>query len=196
MSLEIDLTGEVYESWTFLERRQKNYWLCQCVCGKQKVVQSSAIKSGRSKSCGCQVWSKEREKHGMYGTREYRSYNSMKGRCLNPNNERYHSHGGRGIKICDSWLNSFEAFYLDMGPRPPNTSLERKNNDGDYTPDNCIWATPKEQASNTKQAKHYTINGITDTQAGWARRMTMTPQLLSKRLAKGMSIEQALGLAS
>ena len=116
----------------------------------------------------------------------------MKGRCLNLQHVRYPSHGGRGIKICARWLASFENFLEDMGSRPEGTSLERVDNDGDYQPGNCRWATPIEQSSNTRSTRLETINGITDTHAGWARRAGISPATLCKRLKRGWSFEQAV----
>ena len=86
----------------------------------------------------------------MTGTREYQSYEAMKTRCLNTNNFKYKDYRERGIKVCDRCLTSFENFYKDMGERPDNTSLDRKDNDGDYEPNNCRWATPKQQANNRR----------------------------------------------
>lgn len=96
-------------------------------------------------------------RHGMCDTSEYRSWYQMKSRCYDPNNTRYEGWGGRGIKVCDRWRNSFKAFYEDMGPKPtPTHSIDRVDNDGDYTPDNCRWATRAEQQRNKRMQKNNT----------------------------------------
>ena len=141
---------------------------------------------------GAPKGSKNHFVHGGYGTPAYKSWQAMKARCSNPKHPRYHTHGGRGIKICPQWIESFAAFLADMGPRPPGTSLERKDNDRGYEPGNCKWATPIEQASNTRSAKLVTFNGVTDTQAGWARRAGISPATLCKRLTRGWSFEKAV----
>lgn len=192
----INIQGQVFGEWKVISPWVNNRWFCRCSCGVEKWVASGSLHTGRSKSCGNGThYSGETAanyRHGMVGTPVYRSWAAMKFRVLNPNSSRYHSHGGRGIKICDEWL-EFENFYADMGDRPEGTSLDRIDNDGDYTPENCRWATPIEQASNTKQSHQYTYNGITDTQAGWARRVGITPATLCKRLKRGWSLGRALG---
>lgn len=128
-------------------------WNCLCDCGQKIAVSSNSLKRGHTKSCGCLNLAKIKErmsKHGMYGTPEYRSWIAMFSRCSNPMRKGFVNYGGRGIKICKHWKN-FENFYKDMGERPVGKSLDRKNNDGDYTPDNCRWATPKEQANNRRK---------------------------------------------
>lgn len=193
-------SGRTFGYWTVLKRSvtDRRRHLCRCECGVVKEVWNQSLSSGRSISCGCKTKGRtvrSSEWHGMSNTPEYRSYQAMLQRCYYAKHNRYHSHGGRGIKVCPQWRYSFEQFYADMGPRPKGTSLEREDNDGDYSPDNCRWATPVEQAANTRSAKLVTINGITDTQAGWARRVGITPPTLTKRLKRGWSIEKALGFA-
>lgn len=144
-------------------------WLCDCECGAQTVVAAANI--GKSTlSCGCLVKNNGahlrgntmNRTHNMSQSLEYKSWCSMKGRCNNPNNPKYYSHGGRGIKICERWLSSFENFYADMGPKPGRGySIERVNNGGNYEPGNCIWATPKVQAKNRRSTVFIEINGTT-----------------------------------
>lgn len=140
-------------------------WFCQCICGKTKLVASNELSSGLVRSCGClHIESARRQglasrTHGDRTNRrrtpEYRAWDSMKQRCLNPNTDNYADYGGRGITICPSWLN-FSAFLADMGRKPsPSHSLDRIDVDGNYQPTNCRWATPKEQANNTRRNKHY-----------------------------------------
>lgn len=132
----------------------KRYWLCRCHCGNEFTTVANAVKDGSTKSCGCSLANrKNRLTHGLRKTPEYQSWAGMKQRCLNPKNPRYDSYGGRGITICKRWMNSFDNFYADMGPKPsPLHTIERKNNDGNYTPRNCIWGDKKQQANNRRKA--------------------------------------------
>ena len=123
-------------------------WLCVCDCGKQFTSLSTQLRSGTAKSCGC--LRNGNPTHGMRNTREYKSWLAMKQRCNNPNNKDYARYGGRGISFCTEWL-LFEQFYSDMGNRPSRQSLDRINNDGNYQPDNCRWATDVEQAANRRK---------------------------------------------
>ena len=136
--------------------------LFKCDCGIEKEIPIYNVKNNQTKSCGC-FWlevvksQKTNYKHGHYtnykGSREYNSWQHMKHRCYNENNIRYNLYGGRGIKVCERWLNSFANFILDMGERAKGMSLDRINNDGNYEPLNCRWATAKEQANNRSNGK-------------------------------------------
>src|SRR5688500_16157023 len=111
----------------------------------------------------------ETTKHGLRNCSEYRAWASMKQRCLNPKVVAYPQYGQRGIKVCDRWLTSFPNFYADMGPRPsPSHSLDRIDNDGDYTPDNCRWATRVEQGRNQRTNVLFTHNGKTQCLTAWS----------------------------
>lgn len=119
--------------------------------------------------------------HEQYRTREYQAWANMKARCENPNNTRYHRYGGRGIKVCDRWKNSFEAFLADMG-KSNGLTIDRINNDGDYEPGNCRWATVREQSQKTCRIRLLSFNGETLSVAEWARRLGIRANTLTMRL--------------
>jgi hypothetical protein len=156
-----DLTGQKFGKLTVkhlsLERDLggRCKWVCLCECGKEKTVMSWNLVAKKTVSCGCQgVSGKSNLKHGKVKTSEYKSWSSLKERCLNINNPAYPRYGGRGISVCERWLNSFENFYADMGPKPsPSHSIERVENSGNYEPSNCIWATKKKQSQNRRNIK-------------------------------------------
>ncbi|MEI8142862.1 MAG: hypothetical protein WCG90_08350 [Chitinophagia bacterium] len=153
-----DLTGQVFGQLTVLARAENaedghSRWLCQCSCGNQKVVQSNNLKK-TTRSCGCLIVervSKLNLTHGKTHTKEFKTWDSMKQRCENPKNISYKDYGGRGIKVCDRWIDSFENFLADMGEAPSkNHSIDRKDVNGNYEPNNCRWATAKEQRTNQR----------------------------------------------
>jgi hypothetical protein len=115
----------------------------------------------------------------------------MRSRCLNPSDQNFANYGGRGITVCERWR-SFEAFLADMGERPPGHSVERKDNDGPYSPENCVWATRVEQANNSRRNLRVAFQGETLTATQWARRFGLRPQVVRWRLHRGWPIERAL----
>lgn len=151
----VDLTGKRFTKLLVIKRVANDksgnpHWLCKCDCGNYKVIQGGNLRSGHTKSCGC--LQKERvQTHGMSTIPEYQVYYAMISRCYNSNNQAYKYYGGRGITVCDRWLSSFISFLNDMGKKPGLLyTIERINNDGNYTSDNCKWATAKEQAGNKR----------------------------------------------
>ncbi|HVM93410.1 MAG TPA: hypothetical protein VMT67_11395 [Terriglobales bacterium] len=147
----------------------------KCDCGKIIVTLESSLKSGNTKSCGC-VRSEKfnigdvRRTHGKRRTSEYHIWASMVQRCTNPKNSSYHSYGGRGISVCDQWL-IFEKFFSDMGERPAGKSIDRIDNNGNYEPGNCRWATDREQHANKRNSKLVTLDGEVITTAEAMRKL-------------------------
>ena len=152
----IDMQGKVCGRLTVLAYHMNGCWVCECTCGTQKIVCGSALRSGRQVSCGCRMRTVAREtftKHGHSGlaaTPTYYSWKNMWRRCTNPKHPRYKDWGGRGITVCKRWR-KFENFLADMGERPTNLTLDRRDNDGNYTPSNCRWATALEQRRNQRR---------------------------------------------
>lgn len=197
-----DLTGKQFGRLTVLSRepslppQYRTRWKCVCLCGNTKVIHGSSLKRGLTSSCGC--LSKEVTKarsiiHGMHKSREFAIWKGIKNRCNNKNIKSYSIYGNRGIKVCKRWEDSFSSFYEDMGPRPSkNHSIDRIDNDGDYCPENCRWATRVEQANNRRTNKKFTHNGKTLNLEQWAKILGLTPVGLLHRFSLGWSIEEAL----
>lgn len=171
MGKKVDLTGQVFERLTVIKEgsgytspngRKAVTWICQCECGKIVEVISNALRRGNTKSCGCYSLSKK-TKHGMYKTKEYNCWRSIKQRCLNPNSQNAAYYIERGITMCDEWRDSFEQFYKDMGPAPAKDySLDRIDNDLGYFKENCRWVKDETgiQAIN-QRAKSNNTSGVT-----------------------------------
>ena len=155
-----DYTGEVFGYQTVLgcvgSNGKKTLWRIRCVCGKEQVLQSSDI--AKRQSCGCmtkELIGSKNATHGMSRHPAFAVWRSMNDRCRLPTHQAYHNYGARGITVCDRWQESFENFWADMGPTyKRGLSLDRRDNDKGYSPENCRWATYKEQARNTR-ASHY-----------------------------------------
>lgn len=175
-------------------------WLCLCDCGKEKTVRSWSLRSGQTQSCGC--FQKERtseasKKHGLSGTPEHRAWTQIMARC-NPDTVKaktQHLYVSRGIQMCEKWRSSFEAFLEDMGPKPhPLASVDRIDNDGNYEPGNCRWATPSQQARNRRTNHVLEFNGEKCCIAEWAERINLTQRTILLRLRRGWSVEEALSV--
>lgn len=167
-------------------------WMCRCDCGAEHEVAYGNLRSGHTHSCGC-TRHEAATTHGRTGTAEYRAWLSMRARCGNPKNLHFADYGGRGIRVCDRWSASFEAFLSHVGRRPsPMHTIDRIDVNGNYEPGNVRWATPIEQANNTTRNAHVTYRGRTATIAEWARRFGIKYATLSGRLQRGWSIERAL----
>ncbi len=181
-----DLRGRKFGRLTAIQfaykRNKKYYYKCVCECGKECVKSYGYLIydfTSIHKSCGC--WRKEQQqiyRKKTYdfrkGTPEHNSWQAMKGRCYNPNNKQYNDYGGRGIKVCDRWLNNFENFLADMGKKPtPAHSLDRIDVNGDYAPENCRWATREEQNNNKRCSIMVEHNGKTQTFKQWCDELNL-----------------------
>lgn len=202
MKPRIDLTGIRFGRLTALHpvpRTQKDHslrWACRCDCGNLREIRGDKLRSGTVMSCGCLRVEMARERnttHGLSRTREYHTWASMHRRCGDPNHPAYKHYGGRGVTVCPEW-SDFLVFLSDMGERPPETTLDRVDNNRGYSKENCRWATWAEQVSNTRQTLVYTVNGETRTHAEWARELGISSSALSSRIKIGLTVEQACTL--
>lgn len=198
-----DLSGKRFGRWTVVEvatgpdARYYVRWKCRCDCGNIKFVARTSLQSGESKSCGClrkETHVPALKTHGLSRTVEYVTWKNMISRCNDPKNKAYANYGERGIKVCDSWQ-SFEGFLSDMGLRPDGMTLERNDNNTNYTKENCRWATRQEQNNNTRRTTHVTVNGVTRTLAEWASLSGIRYETISYRLRKGVPAAIAVALA-
>lgn len=171
------------------------FHLCRCSCGTEKLIMTSNLELGKTKSCGClarEVTGKRAMTHGMSKSAEYMTWNRMWSRCTNPIVDRYPLYGGRGIKVSKEW-ETFEPFYEDMGPKPsPKHSIGRIDNNGNYCKENCRWETAEEQQSNTSTNVFIEHNGLLLTVSQWSRRIGVPATTLHQRQHAGMPIERIL----
>ena len=135
---------------------------------------------------------KSGKNHGMFGTPTYLSWCAMLQRCFNNKHEHYPFYGGRGISVDEIWENSFEAFYESMGKRPDGMTLERKDPNGNYTPENCSWVSHQEQCNNRRSTHYLEWNGITQSIANWSRELSIPEKTLQYRVSHGWTTEEAL----
>lgn len=206
MSKMIDLTGGKFGKLTVLHRAENNkygqaMWLCACDCGKETVVKGNSLRTGCVKSCGClsaEMSSIRNTKHGLSRRnakldRIYSIHSNMLQRCENPKNKSYKNYGGRGIRVCDEWHDVF-AFYkwaTESGYQP-NLTIERIDNDGNYEPNNCRWATIKEQSNNRRNNHFLDFNGETHTISEWSEITDIPREVIDARIGRGWGAEKAL----
>ena len=155
-----------------------------CDCGRTRLRTLQNISNPRSAGCACGLGT-GMLRHGMYKTREYKAWTAAKMRCYNPRNIVYHAYGGRGIKMCDEWVNSFATFYVDMGPRPDGYSIERLDNERDYCPENCIWLPRRLQNKNLRKNYRIEFNGATYNGRELARMLGVSPTTVRDHMLRG-----------
>lgn len=190
MPIKFDLSGQTFGRLKVLHSVASDKytkWSCICECGNELIVLSNNLRRGTTKSCGClqkESASKANKTHGLKNSSEYRAWINMKNRCLNPSDKRYADWGGRGIKVCDRWLHSFENFLNDMGKKTSRLhSLDRYPDiNGNYEPGNCRWATMSQQNRGKRNNVWIEYNGIKKILSDWAKEFNITISTLSEQL--------------
>ncbi len=175
--------GRKYGRWTVEEYAGRGHWKCRCDCGEVRVILTSSLTSGNSSSCGC--FKKDfHTTHGLSYTPERNVHMMMLQRCYNPKHDAYPDYGGRGIAVCTRWLgkDGLANFYADMGPRPDGHKIDRIDNDGPYSPENCRWATEAQQQRNTSRNVNITWDGRTMCAKDWAKEKGMSYQTFLYRV--------------
>lgn len=204
--MKIDLIGKRFGRLLALEESERHYsksgigarmWKCKCDCGNIKTLSTSNLTTGNTRSCGClkkELLIRSSTKHKMSKTKIYSVWGTMKDRCFNPNASQYSDYGGRGIKVCDEWADSFQAFYnwaMSNGYQDGLT-IERKDVNGDYCPENCCWIERKLQARNRRNAHYVTYNGETKTLSEWSRELHIDRKFFRNKEKKLGSGEKAI----
>lgn len=198
-----DLTGQRFGRLSVVGRAplraDRVHWTCRCDCGRVVPIAGGNLCSGNTTSCGCrhrEELAARNLKHGALAgersTPEYNSWASAKSRCYNRRNADYADYGGRGITMCETWRESFSAFFAAMGPRPSRTELDRIDNEGGYGPGNCRWATRTAQTNNRRFNHRLTHDRRTMSLADWARETGLSQKVLAARIARGWPPEHAL----
>lgn len=217
-----DLTGQRFGRLTAISVasrvKRKNssssflLWLCRCDCGKEHIVLTQHLRSGAIRSCGCLSRDTTATRSTTHGhtrnrsnTAEYGVWRAVISRCEAESNINFHDYGGRGIRICNRWRESFQSFYEDMGERPsPKHEIDRIDNDGSYTcgrcddcvarraTANCRWVTRKQQSRNKRSNRLITFDGKTMPVCEWAETLGISVRTIRSRLGRGRSAEAAL----
>jgi len=185
----IDLAGQRFGRLTVVSRAKNSKegssrWNCECDCGGTTMASCHDLRSGHTRSCGCLSRDRAREahlSHGMCGTSTHGIWKTMRQRCMNPNNPGYKNYGDRGITVCERW-DKFENFYEDMGERPKGMSIDRRDNNGNYCPENCSWDTRKNQSRNTRRTILIEYQGKTQCMKAWSEELGIKYMTLWYRL--------------
>lgn len=203
MSKLIDITGRRFGRLTVIERAGSNKygakWKCECDCGNISVVLGAKLRNGHTKSCGCLVVEhieNVNKTYGMSDSRIHYIWGNMKGRCYNENDQAYDRYGGRGITVCDEWREDFTAFvdWAFANGYADNLTLDRRDNDGNYCPENCRWATYKTQANNRRNSRPLTFNGETKSLSEWCEEYGKKRDTVRYRIRHGWTFEEAFDI--
>jgi hypothetical protein len=191
----IDLTAQKFGRWMVTGpdafKAGAMHWHCRCDCGTERVVNGAHLRNGKTTSCGCYK-AEAKVTHGLSGHPMYRTWAGVLSRCRDPKNAWYHRYGGRGITVCERWLD-FANFFADIGERPEGMTLDRIDNDGNYEPSNVRWATHKQQAETaTRGFRTILVNGEALTITEWSRRLGVHPNVIHTRLHRGWPEEDAV----
>lgn len=195
MGNPIDMVGRRFGRLVVLERaadymargKPTRMWVCQCDCGRLSTTYGNALRGGTTKSCGCfgvESFLARVTSHGMHKAPEYKLWTAMRRRCNDQEDPAYDNYGGRGVRVCARWNESFQNFWEDMGPRPARMTLDRRDNDGDYARENCQWSTYGEQSRNKRTNVFITFEGETMVVADWAARFNTSGTAISARWKK------------
>lgn len=195
----LDLKGQKYGRLTALKMVERNssnkvQWLCKCDCGNLVKVTTGHLRSGHTKSCGCyniESSISTNISHGGKGTRLYNIWCDMKKRCNNPNSKHYDRYGGRGITVCPEWIKfeSFRDWSMNNG-YADNLTIDRIDNDGNYEPSNCRWATRKVQNNNTSKCHIITVDGISKNISQWAEYLGINRTQIDSAYKHGVDLEE------
>lgn len=196
-----EIAGQRFGRLVALERirkekngKLKTFWVCQCDCGKKVELRIDLLNENGAKSCGCIKDEKLRErvyKHGMANTPTYTVWEGIIGRCNNPKNYQYSYYGGRGIKVCERWLD-FQNFFTDMSEKPEGLTIDRIDVNGDYCPENCRWVDMKTQSNNRRNNHLIECDGVIKTLQQWSDETGIHIATIDRRLELGWSIHDAL----
>ncbi|MEI6296219.1 MAG: hypothetical protein WCO84_01055 [bacterium] len=201
MGAFIDLTGKKFERLTVIRRvenkNNKIMWLCNCVCGKTKIINSHDLRSEHTRSCGC-IHSESirmlKTTHGLTNTRLNSIWCSMLTRCSNINSKSYDNYGGRGITICNEWKTDFLVFYnwAMENNYSQDLTLDRIDNNGNYEPENCRWATTEQQMNNTRHNVFLELDGKKMTVAQWSKYLGINVYTLWSRIKSGWNVQDII----
>lgn len=193
MGAKVDMVGKRFGRWSVIQdsaQRSKSgtiRYLCRCDCGTVKTVGGASLRNGTSVSCGCYNREVITNPNKVRNEKLYAVWNGMKQRCANKNDKKYRHYGGRGIRVCDEWRSDYSAFknWSEENGYKPGLSIDRENNDGPYSPNNCRWVTTKIQNSNNRRNRKLTIDGLTKTITEWAESTGVKPSTITRRIELG-----------